>query len=163
MVSAYLPQGADPSSALSGQVQLRGTAALPEIDAAVQLSSGQIAGQNYQGMQAHAEYRRQRMALDLTIDQDSRHNLQVRGTAPLALAWAPSWRAQPLPGLDLRARSAGLSLAFLNALKLPLENISGQVALDVAVTGSLILLAKTIRPRATKRAQKGVTCRGYGL
>ena len=136
-LSAYLPEGADPTSALSGQVQLRGTAALPEIDAAVQLSSGQIAGQNYQGMQAHAEYRGQRMALDLTIDQDSTHDLQVRGTVPLALAWAPSWRAQPLPGLDLRARSTGLSLAFLNALKLPLENISGQVALDVAVTGSL--------------------------
>ena len=135
-LGAVLPRGADPTSVLSGQIQLGGTAALPELDAAVRLSSGQIAGQNYQGMQARADYRRQRVTLDMTIDQDSTHKFQVRGTVPLALAWAPSWRAQLLPGMELRAQSNGLSVAFLNTLKLPLENIVGRLALDMVVTGT---------------------------
>lgn len=137
MLGGFLPQAAQSSGALSAQVQVGGSAAQPEITAVAEVGAGQIAGQPYQMLRARADYRRQRIGLEMTIDQDSTHSLQVRGTIPFALAWAPAWRADAWPGMELRVRTAGLSLAFLNALKLPLENISGQVTLDLLITGSL--------------------------
>lgn len=137
LLRAILPQAAQSSGVLSAQAQVSGSAAAPQIVAAAELGAGQIAGQNYQAMRARADYRQQRLGLDLLVEQDSAHRLQIGGTIPMTLGWEPSPRFEMLPGMELRVRSAGLSLAFLNALKLPLQNISGQVALDMLIVGRL--------------------------
>lgn len=154
-LGAALPKGAELTGSVSAQARVNGTAALPEVETAMQFTGGRIAGQAYQSMRARADYRQQRIALDLTIEQDSAHKLEVRGTVPLALAWTPRWRAEPLPGMELRAHSAGLSLAFLNALKLPVENIVGRAAFDLVVSGSLA----EPQPRGTFELIDG----GFGL
>jgi translocation and assembly module TamB len=62
--------------------------------------------------------------------------------------------------MNLRASSAGLSLAFLNALKLPVENIRGEFALDMTITGSLI----EPQPRGSFRLADGAfTVKNLGL
>jgi translocation and assembly module TamB len=133
----WRPEVADIKGMLTAQAQVRGTAAQPEIEASAAVVDGNIAGQNYRSANARAEYRRQQLSLDVVLAQDERHDLSVHGTAPLALAWHPIWRAEPLPGMALHAHSDGLSLGFLNALKAPAENIAGELALDLALTGSL--------------------------
>jgi len=133
----WRPNGAELKGVLTAQAQVRGSAAEPEIEASAAVGAGQIAGQSYRSIQARADYRRRLLNVDLVIAQDEQHDLSVRGTAPLVLAWHPSWRAEPLAGMALRAQSAGLSLAFLNALKPPVENIAGEIALDIVLSGSL--------------------------
>ena len=133
----WWPDIADIKGSLAAQAQMSGTAAQPEIEASASVVDGNIAGQSYRSANARVEYRRQQLSLEAVLAQDERHELSVRGTAPLALAWYPVWRGEPLAGMTLRAHSDGLSLAFLNALKAPAENIAGQLALDLVLTGSL--------------------------
>ena len=150
---SYYTKAPDITGTLSARAQIRGTAAAPAIAATAELMDSKIAGQSYQGMRAAARYQNQSIALDATVEQDKAHSLQVRGAIPLALGWEDgNWRAQPLPGLNLRARSDGLSLAFLNALKLEgVQNISGEVALDMALLGTLT----APEPRGTFQLRNG--------
>jgi autotransporter translocation and assembly factor TamB len=135
---SYYTKAPDITGKLSARAQIRGTAAAPAIEATAELTDSKIAGQNYQGMRAVARYQNRNLTLDATIEQDKAHSLQVRGTIPLALSWDSAWRAQALEGMDLRARSAGLSLAFLNAFKpAAVQNINGEVAFDIALRGTL--------------------------
>jgi autotransporter translocation and assembly factor TamB len=137
-LKSFLATAPDITGNLSAQVQVRGTAAAPAIDAKAEISDSKIAGQSYRGMRASSRYQNQNIALDVIVEQDSTHNLEVRGKIPLALSWDRGWSAQPLAGMDLRARSDGLSLAFLNALKpAAVQNINGEISLDVALRGTL--------------------------
>jgi autotransporter translocation and assembly factor TamB len=137
-LNSFLAKAPDISGDLSARVQIRGTAAAPIIEARGEITDSKIAGQSYRGMRAATRYQNQSIALDITVEQDSTHSLDVRGTIPLALAWDRGWRAEPLGGMDLRARSAGLSLAFLNAFNPEaVQNINGEIALDMTVRGTL--------------------------
>ena len=133
----FFSEAPDVTGNLSARAQIRGTAAAPAIQITAELADSKIAGQAYRGMRGLTRYENQSALVDLVIEQDESHNLQVRGTIPLALSWEGGWRAEPLKGMDLRARSAGLSLAFLNAFKpAAVQNIGGVIALDMALRGT---------------------------
>ncbi|HEX2228885.1 MAG TPA: translocation/assembly module TamB domain-containing protein [Candidatus Binatia bacterium] len=138
VLKAFSTSAPDLTGNLSAWLQIRGTAAAPAIEAKAEITGSKIAGQSYRGLRATSRYRNQNIALDVVIDQDSTHSLDIRGTIPLALSWQDGWRAQPLGGMDLRARSSGLSLAFLNAFTpAAIQNINGEVVLDIALRGTL--------------------------
>jgi autotransporter translocation and assembly factor TamB len=137
-IKGYYPKTPDVTGVLSARAQIRGTAAAPVIEVTTDLTESKIAGQSYRGMRGSARYQNRNVSVDLTVAQDSTHSLEVRGIIPLALSWDLGWRAEPLAGMDIRARSAGISLGFLNALKpAAVENIKGEIALDIAVRGKL--------------------------
>jgi translocation and assembly module TamB len=150
---AYQPKAPDVTGALSARLQIRGTAAAPVIDAGAELVESKIAGQSYEGMRARARYQKQAMAFDAVIAQDKTHTLDVQGSVPLALSWQDGWRAEPRPGMSLRGRSSGLSLAFLNVFKPEaIQNINGELALDLTLRGALDAPA----PSGTFQLRNGV-------
>jgi translocation and assembly module TamB len=135
---SFSPKAPDITGTFSAQAQIRGTAAAPVIEAKGEITDSKIAGQSYRGARAFTRYQNQNVAVDIRVEQDDTHSLDVRGTIPLALSWDRGWRAQPAGSMDVRARSAGLSLAFLNAFKpAAIQNINGEVAVDVVLRGTL--------------------------
>ncbi len=136
-LKSFSPKAPDITGNVSARLQIRGIAAAPVIEARAELTDSKIAGQSYGGMRAFTRYQNKRIAVDLKVEQDSSHSLEVHGTIPLALSWDRGWRAEPVGSMEMRARSAGLSLAFLNAFKpAALQNINGEIALDVALRGT---------------------------
>lgn len=135
---SFSPKAPDITGTFSAQAQIRGSAAAPVIEIKGEITDSKIAGQSYRGMRAFSRYQNQNVAVDVRVEQDSTHSLDVRGTVPLALSWDLGWRAEPVGSMNLRAQSAGLSLAFLNAFKpAAIQNINGEVALDVVLRGTL--------------------------
>ena len=137
-VAGFLSDAPKMSGLIAARAQIGGSAAAPEITLTLKLSDPHIAGQPYAGANAEANYKDQRAALRLSVQQDATHSLTVNGTAPLALSWEDQWRAEPGDGMELRARSAGLSVAFLNAFTgKTAESIAGEFELDLLARGSL--------------------------
>jgi autotransporter translocation and assembly factor TamB len=137
-VAGFLAGAPKMTGLIAARAQIGGSAAAPEITANLKLSDPNIAGQSYAGANAEANYKDKRAALRLSVQQDATHSLTVNGTAPLALSWQNQWRAEPGDGMELRARSAGLSVAFLNAFTgKTAENIAGEFELDLVARGSL--------------------------
>jgi autotransporter translocation and assembly factor TamB len=135
---AFFPQVPDITGIFSAQVQLGGTAAAPQIVAAIKLDDSKIAGYSYAGLVVSGSYRDQKADLKATVQQDQLHALDASVTLPMTLSWINGWRAEAAGNLDARIQSAGLSLAFLNAFSgKAVRGIAGEVEVDVQVRGSL--------------------------
>jgi translocation and assembly module TamB len=103
-----------------------------------QLSDASIAGQAYAGARAELKYKDKLAGVRVAVQQDATHMLTGAGTLPLDLSWHNGARAEFGGDMDFRAQSAGISLAFLNAFSnKALENIGGEVSLDVVARGSI--------------------------
>lgn len=138
MVTGFMPQPPKMTGLLAAQARITGTAAAPEVTASVRLSNATIAGQAYAGASAEANYKDKRASLRLAVHQDSSHVLNGSGAVPLDLSWHNGWRAEFANGMELRAQSAGLSLAFVNAFSgKAVENIGGEVSLDLLARGTV--------------------------
>jgi autotransporter translocation and assembly factor TamB len=137
-LTGFLSRPPKMSGLLAVQGRIAGTAAAPEITATARVSEAMIAGQSYAGADAEVNYKNKRVSARLVVRQDSAHTLNGTGVLPLNLSWQNGWRADFADGIELRAQSAGVSVAFLNAFGgKTVENISGEVSLDLLARGSV--------------------------
>ena len=137
-LAAFVKEPPKMTGLIGARAQISGSAAAPEITAQVKLSDATVAGQAYAGAVADIDYRAKKATLRLAVQQDATHSLRADGTLPLNLSWDQGWRAEAAGGMDLRAQSAGLSMNFLNAFAgKAIENIAGEVALDLVARGSV--------------------------
>lgn len=138
LVAGFLAQQQKISGLIAAQARLTGSAAAPEITGSVKLSDATIAGQSYAGATAEVGYQNRRASVRLALHQDATHSLNANGTLPVNLSWNDGFRADVSDGLDFRAQSAGLSIAFLNAFTgKSAENIAGELSLDATARGAL--------------------------
>jgi autotransporter translocation and assembly factor TamB len=135
---AFFPESPDITGMLSAQVQLGGSAAAPQVVAALRLENSKIAGHSYAGLVASGSYRDQKAEVKATVQQDQLHALSATATLPMTLSWNHGWRAEAGSNIDARIQSSGLSLAFLNAFSgKAIQGIAGEVEVDLQVRGSL--------------------------
>jgi autotransporter translocation and assembly factor TamB len=135
---AFFSEAPDVTGILSAQVQFSGTAAAPQVVAALRLENSKIAGYSYAGLVASGSYRDQRADVKATVQQDQTHMLNATATLPMTLSWNNGWRAEAADNIDARIQSSGLSLAFLNAFSgKAIQGIGGEVEVDLQVRGSL--------------------------
>jgi len=135
---AFFPEAPDITGMLSAQVQLAGSAAAPQVVAALTLENSKIAGYSYAGLVASGSYRDQKAEVKATVQQDQLHALNATATLPMTLSWNNGWRAEAGSNIDARIQSSGLSLAFLNAFSgKAIQGIAGEVEVDLQVRGSL--------------------------
>jgi autotransporter translocation and assembly factor TamB len=138
-IRALLGTGPQISGSLSTELRVQGTAAAPEMVMDVNTSAITVAGQTYTGLTAHAGYRQQQLQVNALLHQDPTHTLTVEGEIPLSLQWEGKPSPPVLGEADLRVRSNGLSLAFLNSLSTNanIQDVKGTVSVDVQVRGPL--------------------------
>ncbi|HKA56967.1 MAG TPA: translocation/assembly module TamB domain-containing protein, partial [Candidatus Binatia bacterium] len=135
-IRTLLGSGPQVSGSVSSEVHVRGTAASPEIDLSLDTSAVTVAGQTYAGLSVRSAYRQQQLQVNALFRQDTDHTLTAEGSVPLSLAWAGEPSPTVLGEADLRVRSAGLSLAFLNLLSpSSVQDVKGTVSVDVRVRG----------------------------
>lgn len=126
------------AGALSGKIEVRGTASAPVVAARAEIDGFQLGGQPLQGLSARFDYGSGQARLDLRLQQDETRHLTAAGRLPLALGWARGWEARPLGDLDLRVRSRALDLGFVNAFTTgALSQVRGTLALDLELSGPL--------------------------
>ena len=131
-----LPQQLGITGLISARVQVEGTAVMPSLVGTVDLRNLQVAEQAYAGLSATVAYKKKQVRVELSFQQDAEHSLSASGTLPLSLSWAKGWEAEILGEMNLRLRSSGLSLAFLNAFSSEaVRGIAGQLSLDIMLTG----------------------------
>jgi translocation and assembly module TamB len=136
-LTALLAEPPKMSGLLALRARVTGTAAAPELTASVRLNNAAIAGQPYDGADADLAYKAKQASVRLVVRQDSTHTLTGTGNVPLDLSWQNGWRAEFGDGLDARAQSAGLSIAFLNGFTgKTADNVSGELSLDISARGS---------------------------
>ena len=135
---AFFSEAPDVTGILSAQVQLEGTAAAPQVVAALSLENSKIAGHSYAGLVASGSYRDQKAEVKATVQQDQGHTANATATLPMTVSWNNGWRAEAAGNIDSRIQSSGLSLAFLNAFSgKAIQGIAGEVEVDLQVRGSL--------------------------
>ncbi len=137
-LAPFLPKQAKITGILRLQAQVSGTAAAPEITAALKLTDSTIGGHSYTGLSGDLSYRRRQANLEVTLRQDPTHALTARGRLPMELSWDQGWRSRVSGELDLRAESPGLSLAFINVYSAKtISDLDGQISFDLVATGAL--------------------------
>jgi autotransporter translocation and assembly factor TamB len=135
---AFVPEAPDITGMLSAQIQLGGSAAAPQVVAALRLENSKIAGHSYAGLVASGNYRDQKAEVKATLQQDQLHTLSATATVPMTLSWNHGWRAEAAGNIDARIQSSGLSLAFLNTFGgKAIQGIAGEIEADLQVRGSL--------------------------
>jgi len=137
-LAPLLPKQPTMTGLLALQAKVGGTAAAPEINGAINLINSTIGGQSYAGLTADFGYKARRATLSVTLRQDSAHSLTATGTLPLLLSWHDNWRSQVIGDMDLRVKSSGLSLAFLNAYTgKTVTDLSGEISVDFNARGAV--------------------------
>ena len=135
-LAAFLPKQPTMTGLLALQAKVGGTAASPEITGTLKLTDSTIGGQTYAGLVADVSYQARQANLNLTLRQDAAHTLTATGKLPLALSWHEGWRSEITGDMDVRVKSAGLSLAFLNAYTAKtVSDLDGEIGLDLIARG----------------------------
>jgi translocation and assembly module TamB len=152
-LKTLLGTGPQISGTVNTELRVQGTAAAPELVMNLNTSAVTVAGQTFTGLTTHLGYHQQQLQVNALVSQDSTHTLSVDGGIPLSLQWEGKPSAPVLGDADLRVRSNGLSLAFLNSLSpnANIEDIKGTVRVDVQVRGPVQALA----PSGTVQLQQG--------
>src|SRR5262249_27984586 len=120
-LKTLLGTGPEISGALNTELRVQGTAAAPELaldvsTGAVTVAGQTVAGQTLAAASARLAYHQQQLQVNALLRQDATHTLSVDGGVPLSLQWEGKPSAPVLGAADLRVRSNGLSLAFVNSL-----------------------------------------------
>jgi len=137
-VRSFSPETPNLTGNLDAKLEVKGTAASPEVDASVSVADIRVAGHPYAGFRASAAYHALAATLEARFDQDTSHTLVASGRAPVDLRWDPDVVYRIDGDIDLAVKSSGLDLAFLNAL-LPgtLRNVAGEIVVDLESHGPL--------------------------
>ena len=137
-LSSLMPKQFRLDGVVSVELGVRGTAAAPTIKLASTLSNLQVEGVRYQGMTANADYAASRAALSIALQQDAAHRLDADGVLPLRLSWDRGFQYAIAGDIDLKAKSNGLDLAFLEAFGGgSITQMAGTLSLDLAARGPL--------------------------
>jgi translocation and assembly module TamB len=151
-VRSFRPETPDLAGTVDVRLDVKGTAASPEVDATISVADLRVASHPYAGLRATVAYRAPGATLEARFDQDASHTLVASGRAPVDLRWDPDIVYQIDGDIDLAARSSGLDLAFVNAL-MPgtLRNVTGEIVVDLESHGPLDRPA----PRGTIAVRNG--------
>jgi autotransporter translocation and assembly factor TamB len=131
----------DISGRLSAEAQLGGTAASPVIESTLNAASLKIAGQPYAGLAGKGNYRQERLNVDLVLQQDASHALSAKGGVPIYLGWEGEKSRSVLGEANLRIHSDSLSPAFLGLLSKDVQEIKGNLTVDILLRGPFDALA----------------------
>lgn len=137
-VAAFMPKEPKLTGLVALQARVAGTAAAPDITAQIRLTDSTIGSHRYAGMSGNITYRARQASLDFNLRQDATHSLTATVKLPLELSWHEEWRMRVLGDVDLRLKSSGLSLAFLNTYTAKtVSNLDGELTVDLAARGAL--------------------------
>jgi translocation and assembly module TamB len=125
------------SGRVNADLHVQGTATSPEVTAQLTTGALTVAGQSYAGLTAQGSYRQEHLDLNVLLRQDESHTLSIEGGLPIALRGTGNVPPPVLGEANLRVRSAGLSLAFLNLLSKQIQDVQGTVSMDVRLRGAL--------------------------
>jgi len=135
-LAAFLPKQPTMTGLLALQAKVGGTAVSPEVTGTLKVTDSTIGGQSYAGLVADVVYQARQATLNLTLRQDAAHTLTATGNLPLLLGWHEGWRSEITGDMDVRVKSAGLSLAFLNAYTAKtVSDLGGEISLDLIARG----------------------------
>ncbi|MGH7826760.1 MAG: translocation/assembly module TamB domain-containing protein [Candidatus Binatia bacterium] len=135
---------------LTAEVELRGSAARPLLQGKLKVEPLTIAGQRYAGLAGEAFYKDERLTVDMILRQDASHFLTAKGGIPVYLGWGGEKSVAVLGEADLRVRSDGLRPAFLGLVSNEIENVQGNLVLDIHLRGP----ANALRPTGTVELQQ---------
>jgi autotransporter translocation and assembly factor TamB len=153
-----LAEGPPVNGVLSADVRVQGTTANPDVTASVTTDALTVAGQTYAGLTVEGVLQNKRLQVDVALRQDATHTLTVNGVAPVNLPGAADSSAPTVGEVDLRVRSDGLSLAFLELLSKDIQEVKGKATVDLAVRGPVTVLAAS-GPGGTARSEvRGYQC-----
>jgi autotransporter translocation and assembly factor TamB len=138
---AYLKDMPDVAGNLSLALQVKGTAARPLIETTMKVEPLAVAGQTYSGLNAQGAYQNERLNLDVRLLQDQSHGLNVKGILPVYVGWGEGRSVGVTGDTNLRIQSDGLSPRFLSAFSKDLENLQGNLTMDILLRGPLQNLA----------------------
>ncbi len=120
------------------RVEIGGSAAAPTVEARAEIVDLMVSGQRYEGLTAALHVSPATTTLDATFKQDATRSLVVAGRLPVRVSWDGAFRSDLAGEMDLRARSPGLSLAFLNlAGEKLVRDAAGDLVVDLAVRGPI--------------------------
>jgi len=137
-LSPLIPKQPKLQGIVSAQLKARGTASAPAITLAARLNDLRVEGVRYQSLSANLEYAGARASLAMTLTQDSAHRLDVSGFLPAHLSWSQGFEYRVTGDVDLKAKSTGLDLAFLEAFGGgTVSKVAGTLSLDLTVRGPI--------------------------
>jgi autotransporter translocation and assembly factor TamB len=137
-LAAMSPHSVPIDGLLSAHLQLSGEASAPIIDAGAVVDDLNISGLRHQGFEAKVAYAAREALVNIALRQDGTHSLQVNGTVPLNLAWAPHFQAESVGNMEVHVGSRGIDIAFLNAFSAgTTKKLEGALAVDISATGPL--------------------------
>ena len=147
----YLKEAPAVTGELSLEMEVKGTAARPLIEATMSVAKFSLAGQPYAGLAGRGSYQGERLNVDLRLRQDDTHSLTVNGTLPVYLGWGGPRAPAVLGETNLWIHSDGLSPAFLNVLSKDIDNLQGSLTVDIRLRGPL----QSLTPTGTIQLQGG--------
>ena len=151
----------------SADLLLRGSASSPLLQSKMSIDHLTIVGQPYAGLLGQASYQNERLAVDFTLRQDSSHLLTAKGGLPVYLGWGGEKSVGLLGEADLRIHSDGLSPAFLALASKDIENIQGNLIVDVRLQGPAQALQPTgiveLRQAQARVKQLGISVTGVDV
>jgi autotransporter translocation and assembly factor TamB len=144
-----LGDGPELKGRLNANITARGTVTNPEVAADLSTGALSIAGQSYTGLSAQSAYQSGQLTLALLFKQDETHTLTVDGSAPVTLPGNDG--GSGVGEANLRIRSDGLSLAFVEAFSKEISRVRGTVTTDLTLQGPLAALT----PSGSLRLHEG--------
>jgi autotransporter translocation and assembly factor TamB len=121
---------------LSADISLSGTSTAPVIDMNLTVNRLLINSQMLGDVNAAANYKPSKAALDATFSQDQNHRLRLNGDVPIKLEWSHGFMAKIGNDQKIRAYSAGIRLApFAGIAPQTLRNPAGLLRADLELTG----------------------------
>ena len=156
----YWKTAPDVAGNLNLTLQVKGTASQPVIDTTMNVDKLSVAGQTFAGLTARSSYQNERLNVELRLLQDNVHGLNVNGMLPVYLGWGGDRSIAVTGDTNLRIQSDGLSPTFVGTFSKEIDNLKGNLSMDIVLRGPLQALA----PNGTIQFQNGgVRVRALGL
>ncbi|HWO40785.1 MAG TPA: translocation/assembly module TamB domain-containing protein [Candidatus Eisenbacteria bacterium] len=132
---AFLESDPGLAGELSAELTVGGTAVRPVLQSELSIERPSIAGQAYQGLTGDVSYRDERLSVDLVLRQDASRFLTAKGGIPIYLGWGGEKSVSVTGEADLRIYSGGLSAGFLGVVSDQLEDVRGNLLIDLRLRG----------------------------
>jgi autotransporter translocation and assembly factor TamB len=129
---------------VNGIVSLAGSRETPRVDADVTISGGSVEGVAYDRLLARGQYAAGQATIDMVLDQSPGVSLRAAGTIPIA-------SEAPNPSIDVRVTGGPINLGLVQALTTEIDNVTGEAAVDLRLTG----LLRDLRANGTLTLTKG--------
>jgi translocation and assembly module TamB len=122
--------------ALSGKLDLAGTAANPRMRVSASWTDGRFGDFRAPLVEASADYDLRRLTVHASLKHGSEQVVTVFGSLPLDLALQPVKRRRLSGSLEIRVVADSVDLAVLNALTSLVRGVEGKLTADVTVRGT---------------------------